>query len=129
MRGNARQTRPEVAARSALHRRGLRFRKSQRIDLGDRWTRPDAVFPRARVALYVDGCFWHRCPKHGTSPRSNSQYWAPKLDGNVARDRETDRRLAVLGWTVVRVWEHDPPDMVAERVAGVVAAALTRASG
>lgn len=126
MRGNARQTRPEIAARSALHRRGFRFRKSQRIDLGTRWTKPDAVFPRARVALFVDGCFWHCCPEHGTTPRANSDYWAPKLAGNIARDRDTDRSLAALGWTVVRAWEHDPPELIAERVADAVSSAIAK---
>ena len=124
MRGNARPTKPEIAARSALHRRGLRFRKSRRIQLGIRWTKRDAVFARARVALFVDGCFWHCCPEHGTTPRANSEYWAPKLASNVARDRETDRKLAALGWTVVRAWEHDPPNVIADRVAGAVSAAL-----
>jgi len=88
MRGNVwRDTSPEAAVRSALHRRGYRFRKRHTIKLaGRRWTQPDAVFLRARVVLFVDGCFWHRCPLHGTSPRKNDGYWGPKLDHNVARD-------------------------------------------
>jgi DNA mismatch endonuclease, patch repair protein len=122
MRANARTTSPEVAVRSALHRRGLRFRKSLRIPIGERWTRPDVAFPRARVAVFVDGCFWHRCPLHGRSPRTNSDYWGPKLDRNVARDRETDLTLAELGWTVVRAWEHEPPEAIAARVADTLAA-------
>ena len=126
MRGNSRQTAPEALVRSALHRRGLRFRKSRRINLGERWTRPDAVFVRARVALFVDGCFWHRCPEHGNIPRANSDYWAPKLAGNVARDRYTDRALTELGWTVIRAWEHEAPPAVADRVANAVAGALAR---
>jgi DNA mismatch endonuclease (patch repair protein) len=76
------------------------------------------------VALFVDGCFWHGCPEHGTTPRSNSDYWAPKLAGNVARDRDTDRKLADLGWTVIRAWEHEAPEEVAGRVGDAVAAVL-----
>jgi DNA mismatch endonuclease, patch repair protein len=117
MRSNARPTKPEAATRSALHRHGFRFRKSYRIRIGDRWTQPDLVFTRARVAVFVDGCFWHRCPEHGNTPRSNPGYWGPKLDRNVERDRETDRRLRQLGWTVIRAWEHDAPERTADRVA------------
>lgn len=117
MQANTGATRPEQGVRSALHFRGLRFRKSLTIRLGGRrWTRPDAVFTRERVALYVDGCFWHRCPEHGTRPDSNSNYWGPKLDRNVSRDRDTDQRLADLGWLVVRAWEHEDHERVADRV-------------
>jgi DNA mismatch endonuclease (patch repair protein) len=122
MRSNARPTKPEAAARSALHRRGFRFRKSYRIRVGDRWTRPDVVFTRARVAVYVDGCFWHGCPEHGNTPRANTEYWVPKLNGNVERDQETDRRLRQLGWTVIRAWEHEAPERIADRVARAVEA-------
>src|SRR4051794_21356328 len=95
MRANhGRDTKPEMAVRSLLHRRGMRFRTSQTIRLeGRRWTRPDVVFPRARVAVYVDGCFWHACPEHGTAPRANAGYWSSKLACNVARDSDTTRRL------------------------------------
>jgi DNA mismatch endonuclease (patch repair protein) len=118
MRGNRkRDTKPEIAIRSSLHRSGLRFRKDFpiRADSG-RPIRADIVFPRARVAVFVDGCFWHRCPQHGTSPRSNSGYWRPKLDRNVERDREVDRRLTDAGWTVVRVWEHEDPEDAARQI-------------
>jgi DNA mismatch endonuclease (patch repair protein) len=128
MRANARpDTQPELAVRSALHRRGLRFRKGVRIKLGGRsWTRPDAIFSRARVVLFVDGCFWHSCPVHGTNPRVNSEYWGPKLRANVARDRQTDRKLEDLGWSVVRAWEHEDPEIVAQRVASAI---TTRTGG
>jgi DNA mismatch endonuclease (patch repair protein) len=124
MKGNRwRDTSPEAAVRSTLHRRGRRFLKRHTIRLGaGRWTQPDAVFTRARVALFIDGCFWHRCPEHGTSPTSNSSYWGPKLDRNVARDRDTDARLAALGWLVVRAWEHEDPTDIADRVDAAVAA-------
>jgi DNA mismatch endonuclease (patch repair protein) len=122
MRANRwRDTSPEVAVRSALHRRGLRFRKRHTIPLdGRRWTQPDAVFTRARVALFVDGCFWHSCPVHGTAPAANSSYWARKLTRNVARDRDTTSQLEARGWKVVRAWEHEDPEAVAERVQSVV---------
>jgi DNA mismatch endonuclease, patch repair protein len=118
MIGNrSRDTRPEVLLRSILHRRGRRFRKRFTIRLGDgRWTQPDIVFPAARLAVYVDGCFWHRCPEHGTEPRSNSPYWQAKLTRNVSRDLDTSARLAGLGWTVLRAWEHEPPGELADRV-------------
>lgn len=123
MRGNGgRDTSPERAVRSLLHRRGLRFRTRLTIRLGrGRWTRPDLAFTRCRVAVYIDGCFWHACPDHGTRPRSNSDYWSPKLARNVARDLDTNAGLAALGWTVVRAWEHDDPTEVADRVTQVVA--------
>jgi DNA mismatch endonuclease (patch repair protein) len=127
MRANRwRDTDPEVAVRSILHRRGHRFRKRHTIRLaGRRWTQPDLVFPRERLAVFIDGCFWHRCPVHGTMPRANSAYWGPKLDRNVARDRDTEVQLASLGWTVLRAWEHEVPTEIADRVV----AALSPAHG
>lgn len=118
MRGNRKtDTRPEVALRSSLHRAGLRFRKdySLRID-EDRPIRVDIAFPTAKVVVFVDGCFWHRCPEHGTEPRSNTHYWGPKLDLNATRDRKTDRRLQRAGWRVVRIWEHEEVNDAAARV-------------
>ena len=122
MQGNTRRdTKPEVALRSALHARGLRFRKDFRIDLEGTRFRPDVVFTRAKVAVFVDGCFWHRCPTHGTSPTRNSDYWTPKLDRNVERDRAQDAALAAGGWVGVRIWEHEDPVKAAAGVARVVA--------
>lgn len=118
MLGNRRRdTKPEVALRSALHAAGLRFRKDYRLDLDGVRFRPDVVFTRAKVAVFVDGCFWHSCPTHGTRPTRNADYWLPKLERNVERDREQDAVLAASGWTVVRIWEHEPADSAAERVA------------
>ncbi|MFL6138684.1 MAG: very short patch repair endonuclease [Frankiaceae bacterium] len=111
-----RDTRPEIAVRSALHRRGLRFNVDACVEPLSRRRRVDVVFPRRKVALFVDGCFFHRCPVHGTEPAANSHYWGPKLDRNVARDRETDELLAAAGWRVLRFWEHEDPEDVAERV-------------
>jgi DNA mismatch endonuclease (patch repair protein) len=82
--------------------------------------RPDIIFPKVRVAVFVDGCFWHQCPQHGTEPRTNSGYWAAKLDRNVARDRRNDAALEAAGWRVVRVWEHESPSGGADRVVAVL---------
>ncbi|WP_080733974.1 very short patch repair endonuclease, partial [Rhodococcoides fascians] len=102
-----RDTKPEVALRRELHRLGLRY-FVDRAPLKGMRRRADVVFPRRKVAVYVDGCFWHSCPVHATKPRNNAQWWADKLAANVARDRDTDARLEAEGWTVVRVWEHEP---------------------
>jgi DNA mismatch endonuclease (patch repair protein) len=89
--------------------------------------RPDLVFTRARVAVFVDGCFWHSCPEHGDRPRINTGYWLPKLEANVARDRRVDRALTDDGWDVVRIWEHEDPLEAAARVRRSVARARRRA--
>jgi DNA mismatch endonuclease, patch repair protein len=122
MRGNrATDTRPELALRSAVHRRGLRFRKHAAPIKGLR-CRADLVFRRERIAVFLDGCLWHRCPDHGTMPKTNSGYWAAKLERNVARDRRNDALLREAGWTVLRIWEHEDPGDAADRVATAVAA-------
>ena len=108
MKANRRtDTKPELALRRALHGRGYRYRKDLRLDLpGGVRVRPDIVFTARRVAVFVDGCFWHCCPSHGTQPASNTWYWEPKLRRNVERDRAADSALDQAGWTVVRLWEH-----------------------
>ena len=117
MRRNPRRdTAPEVAVRSELHRRGLRFRKDLPLRVPHRVVRPDVVFTRARLAVFVDGCFWHACPIHGTQPSRNRAYWGPKLARNVERDRKVDAALDAAGWRVLRAWEHEDPDEVADRV-------------
>lgn len=93
----------EVALRSALHAKGLRFRLQRRVE----GVRVDIVFVHQRVAIFVDGCFWHGCPRHATYPKSNTTYWLPKLAENMARDGRQTTRLRRAGWRVVRVWEHD----------------------
>jgi DNA mismatch endonuclease (patch repair protein) len=107
MRGNTKTgNRPEARLRSELHRRGLRFRKNATIR-GEGWVvRPDVVFPRLKIAVFLDGCFWHACPDHGTTPRVNQSYWLPKLERNVKRDRLNDRQLGAAQWQVLRIWEH-----------------------
>lgn len=102
-------TRCEVALRSALHAAGLRYRKDHLLRVGDVRVRPDVVFTRAKVAVFVDGCFWHGCPQHGRVPKSNQAYWVPKLERNQERDALVDRELASHGWEVVRIWEHEDP--------------------
>jgi DNA mismatch endonuclease, patch repair protein len=121
MRGNRRvDTRPERQVRSLLHRRGYRFRKDYLIRAAGVRVRPDVVFTRQRVAVFIDGCYWHRCPQHGTSPRVNSHYWGPKLDRNVARDQRVDEALTAAGWVVVRLWEHDAPEGAVARIAAAL---------
>ncbi len=85
----------------------------------------DFGFPRERLAVFMDGCFWHGCPEHATSPRSNAAWWREKLDRNMARDAETTAHLHAQGWTVLRFWEHEAP----EHAASVVIAALRRRRG
>jgi DNA mismatch endonuclease (patch repair protein) len=113
-------TEPELALRSELHRRGLRFRKDLLVRFDGGRVHPDVVFPKALVAVFVDGCFWHRCPLHGTVPKSNRQYWVPKLEANVQRDRRVDGGLQAEGWTVIRAWEHEAVADVADRVVASV---------
>lgn len=121
MRSNRRtDTNPELVLRSALHRRGLRFRKDLPIRAGNLLVHPDVVFTRRRVAVFLDGCFWHRCPIHATDPKLNRDYWGPKLEANVQRDRRVDAALAADGWTVIRIWEHDDPMEATRRIADVV---------
>lgn len=108
-------TRPERALRSALHRLGLRYRVN-RLLLPDLRRRADVVFGRHKVAVYVDGCFWHGCEKHVAWPKSNAAWWREKITSTQRRDRDTDARLAAAGWTVVRVWEHEDPLDAAHRI-------------
>lgn len=114
-----RDTKPEVALRSAVHALGLRYRVSTAPLKGLRRT-ADLVFPTERVAVFLDGCFWHGCPEHHTVAETNSAYWADKVAANRARDLDTDRRLAEAGWISVRVWEHDDPVEAATRVKRVI---------
>lgn len=116
-----RDTGPEVQLRSALHRLGVRYRVNRRVEDGVRTT-VDIAFGPAKVAVFVDGCFWHRCPQHGTAPKANGQWWSQKLAGNVARDRRNDAQLGARGWKVVRVWEHENAEQAAEMIAMTVRA-------
>jgi DNA mismatch endonuclease, patch repair protein len=121
-------TKPEVALRQALHRQGYRFRKDFRLDLAEgKRVRPDIAFTARRVAVFVDGCFWHACPEHGGKPAKNTWYWEPKLQRNVERDRLADAALSAAGWDVVRVWEHESLDAAVTAVLAALArSGLTR---
>ena len=114
-------TEPELQLRRLLHARGLRYRVGHPVP-GRRRRTVDIAFTRARVAVFVDGCFWHACPVHGTSPTANGEWWGNKLAGNAARDRDTDIALAVAGWSVLRVWEHVPAKEAAAEVLSLLAA-------
>ncbi|MDF3285483.1 very short patch repair endonuclease [Gordonia sp. N1V] len=109
-------TKPEMALRRELHRRGLRYRKDFAIRLNGRLVRPDIAFTRRRLAVFVDGCFWHCCPHHGRQPAKNTDYWTPKLARNVVRDQTQTEALEIAGWTVCRLWEHEPVETMAQIV-------------
>ena len=109
-----RDTRPEAALRALLWRRGLRYRVDYRVP-GTRG-RVDIAFQRAKVAVFVDGCFWHGCPQHGSLPKANAGWWAEKLRANVERDRRASSTLEELGWQVTRIWEHEDASAVADNI-------------
>ncbi|WP_308113329.1 very short patch repair endonuclease [Antribacter soli] len=118
-RAKRRDTAPELALRRELHARGLRYRVTFPVP-GQRRRTIDVAFTRAKLAVFIDGCFWHGCPEHGTRPRSNSAWWRDKLAANQARDADTDRTLIELGWTVIRAWEHEAAADVADRIESIV---------
>jgi DNA mismatch endonuclease (patch repair protein) len=112
-------TAPERRLRSSLHRLGLRFRVHRPIVPGVR-RKADIVFGPSRVAVFVDGCFWHSCPTHGTAAKANANFWRKKLRDNQRRDADTNARLKAAGWKVIRVWEHEKPKVAARRIAAAV---------
>jgi len=116
-----RDTTPELELRRELWRRGLRYRVDRPLD-GKLRRRADLTFVGAKVVVFVDGCFWHGCPEHGTSPKANAEWWSEKLARNVARDADTDEYLTSLGWTVLRFWEHEDVRAAADQVERVVRA-------
>jgi DNA mismatch endonuclease (patch repair protein) len=113
-------TGPELAIRRELRRRGLRYRVDLALPLTGVRRRADIAFIGRKIAVFVDGCYWHVCPTHATWPKASSEWWRTKLEANVRRDRDTDARLAEAGWTVVRVWEHEEPAEAAARIAALV---------
>ena len=115
-----RDTRPEKTIRSLLHREGFRF-FVDRSPLPDLRRRADILFPKAKIAVYVDGCFWHGCPQHGTWPKANAEWWKQKIETNRQRDIDTNARLAAAGWTTLRVWEHDEPTRAAAKISSALA--------
>lgn len=112
----------ERSLRSALHARGLRFRLHRRVE----GISVDILFPGPKVAVFVDGCFWHCCPLHGTTPESNRDYWLPKLEENRRRDKLQNEVLWQAGWAVIRVWEHDCKRLSESVVDGIVEACRNR---
>jgi DNA mismatch endonuclease (patch repair protein) len=112
-------TKPELVLRRELHRLGLRYYIHRRPVPGLR-RQADVVFPRVKVAVFVDSCFWHGCPEHASWPKSNAQWWRDKIEMTRARDRDTDQRLREAGWLPVRIWEHECLEDAAGRVAAEV---------
>ena len=115
-----RDTSAELAVRRRLHASGLRYRIDYAADPTDRRRRVDIAFTKVRVAIFIDGCFWHGCPDHYVQPKSNVEYWRPKIARNMERDLQSVERLENAGWTVLRFWEHDDPDAVATSIAATV---------
>ena len=126
-RQHRRDTEPELLLRRELHRLGFRYRVDHPLP-GLPRRRADVLFTRARVAVFVDGCFWHGCPEHKTSPANNAAWWATKLARNVERDRETDAHLLALGWKVLRVWEHEDMQQAAMRIGEILRSELAQPS-
>jgi DNA mismatch endonuclease (patch repair protein) len=123
MQGNrGRDTKAELAVRRLVHAAGLRYRVNARPEPDLRRT-ADLLFTRVRVAVFIDGCYWHGCPEHFSMPATNFEYWSGKIGRNRARDLETTALLEARGWLVLRFWEHEPPIAVAERIAELVRAA------
>lgn len=120
-----RDTHPEVALRSLLHGSGLRFRVDHALPF-DRRRRADIVFTRVGLYVFVDGCFWHGCPQHFVTPKTRTSFWVDKIEGNQARDRDTDTKLRDMGLAVVRVWEHEPVTDAAATVKEKYASLLSR---
>ncbi len=115
MRANRRRdTLPEMRVRRLLHARGLRYL----VDVAPAGikAKADIVFTRRKIAVFIDGCFWHQCERHGPVPRANAEYWAPKLARNVERDRQVNQELTELGWEVLRYWEHEDPAAIADSI-------------
>lgn len=123
----SRDTACEIAVRKLLHAEGMRYRLHVPVPGMPRRT-IDIAFGRAKIAIFLDGCFWHGCPVHATQPKANAEWWRTKLTKNMARDRETTDHLKALGWTVLRFWEHEDPEAVARAVANARNAAVPRSA-
>lgn len=117
----SRDTGCEIAVRRILHAQGLRYRVHYPVP-GMARRKIDIAFQRAKVAVFLDGCFWHGCPQHATHPKANAEWWRNKLDNNMARDRATTEQLLSENWTVLRFWEHESAEDVARRITTAVAA-------
>lgn len=117
MRGNRRRdSKPEIAVRRILHAKGLRYRVDAAPLASLARRRADVVFTRHRIAVFIDGCYWHGCPQHFKLPKTNVDYWTAKIEGNRRRDADTDSRLRAQGWRVLRYWEHEAAEAVADSI-------------
>ena len=114
-----RDTKPEIELRRALHAKGLRYRVQVPVLKKPRRT-ADIVFSSRRIAVFVDGCFWHGCPIHGSRPKSNAAFWHDKIETNMKRDDDTNRRLSDIGWTPIRIWAHEDTHAAADQIEAVV---------
>lgn len=115
----SRDTSIELELRRELHGRGLRYRTHRR-PVSDLRCTADVVFPRKKLAVFVDGCWWHGCPEHWAPPKANRAWWTQKVEANAARDRRNESALDAAGWTVVRVWEHEPVNVAADRIEALI---------
>ncbi len=115
----SRDTKPERLIRRLVHANGLRYRVAAR-PLPDLRRTADLVFRPAKVAVFIDGCYWHGCPEHYVSPKTNPGYWSEKVARNIARDRDTDEQLSAAGWLVLRFWEHQSSDACALSIISAV---------
>lgn len=120
-----RDTAPEKALRSVLHSKGLRFRIDQKPNKKLN-RKADIVFRSVKVAVFVDGCFWHGCPIHGTQAKANAEFWKNKIEQNQARDLDTNKQLKKAGWRVVRVWEHEDSEKASQKIYGLVVKRLSK---
>ena len=119
--GRQKGTAPEVALRRELYRNGLRYRVNVEVLKKPRRV-ADVAFPRLRIAVFVDGCFWHGCPQHATWPKHNAEFWRQKIEANRQRDADTNARLRDGGWMVLRFWEHESPIEASKPVVRLVIA-------
>ena len=117
----SRDTEAEMKVRRLLHSMGLRYRVDYLVLTKPR-RKADIAFTRAKVAVFIDGCFWHGCPKHGTSAKANAEFWRNKIQTNKERDLDTNKRLKKEGWLIIRAWEHEEPEKVASKIASKVSA-------
>ena len=115
----SKNTAPEKAVRSALHRMGLSFRVDER-PIKDLNRKADILFRSVMVAVFIDGCFWHGCPIHGTKSKTNAEFWEQKIKRNKERDRDTDKRLKAEGWKVIRIWEHEDSEQAAQKIYKII---------
>ena len=111
----SRDTKPELLLRKKLFKKGLRYRITNKLP-----GKPDIIFPQLKIAVFVDGCFWHGCPEHGSWPRANGEWWREKIIANRSRDDRTNGELIRNGWLPLRIWEHEDCSMAAKKIYDIV---------